>query len=123
MQRSKYSRMIGFYQKEDLCISLRTGEADEVGTETETGTLASRYTDGRRDQVQYGENGSRNEGERGDFIEREGLAGDEDSSTSDYETLDQILDCTIDNFTKVHLILYSILRNFFRDALNAEKEI
>ncbi len=115
--------MIGFYQKEDLCISLRTGEADEVGTETETGTLASRYTDGRRHKVEHGEDGRGDESKSGDLIERELVAGDKDSSTSHYETLDQVLDCTIDNFTKVHLILYSILRNFFRDALNAEKEI
>jgi hypothetical protein len=89
-----------------------TGEADEVGAETESSTLASRYTDGRGDQVQDRKHGSRNEGERGDLVNRERLAGDEDRSTSHYEALNQILDSAINNFGDVHLILYSDIRKF-----------
>ena len=88
------------------------GEADEVSTETEASTLTSRYTNGGGDQVQNGEDGGRNESERGDFVEGEGLAGDKDSSTSYYETFDQVLDCAIDDFGDVHLLLYSQLRKF-----------
>jgi hypothetical protein len=78
------------------------GEADEVRTETEASALASRHTDGRGDEVKHGEDGRGDEGERGDFIEGEGLAGDEDGRTSNDEAFDQILDSTVDNFRDVH---------------------
>ena len=62
-------------------------EAYEVGTETEASTLSGRHTDGRGDQVQDSEDRRGDEGERGDLIERQALAGDEDSSASDDEAL------------------------------------
>ena len=68
-------------------MCLHAGEADEVRTETEASTLSRRHTDRRRDQVQHGENSRGHEGERGDFIERKRLAGDEDGSASDDEAL------------------------------------
>jgi hypothetical protein len=94
-------------------IHLRTGEADEVGTETEASTLTSSHTDGGRHKVEHSEDRRSDEGQCGDLIEREGLAGDKDSGTRDDEALNQVLDSTIHNFTKVHLILYSGQRNFF----------
>ena len=102
---------------------LRTGEADEVGTETEAGTLTGRDTDGGRDQIQNGEDGGGDKSERGDLIERLALAGDKDGGTRNDEALDQVLDCTIDYFTKVHLILYSWPRNFLRSRKHRGKEI
>ena len=84
-------------------MSLHAGEANEVRTETESSTLASRDTDGRRHEVEHGEDSRGNEGEGGYLIERERLAGDEDSGTSDDEALDQILDSAVDNFRNVHL--------------------
>jgi hypothetical protein len=57
-------------------------EADKVGTETESSTLTSSYTDRRRDQVENSEDGGGDEGEGGDFIERELVTGDEHSGTS-----------------------------------------
>jgi hypothetical protein len=91
---------------------LCTGEADEVRTETEACTLASRHTDGRGDEVEDGENGRRHEGECGDFIEGESLPGDEDGRTSNDEAFNEVLDCAIHNFSNVHLILYFLVRNF-----------
>jgi hypothetical protein len=44
--------------------------------------LTGSYTDGRRDQVEHGENGGGDEGEGGDFIERELVTGDKHSGTS-----------------------------------------
>jgi hypothetical protein len=93
----------------ELCLQA-TREAHEVRTETEASTLASSHTDRRRHEVEHGEDGRGDEGKRGDLIERERLAGDEDSSTSHHEALDQILDSAIDNFGDVHWILYSVLR-------------
>ena len=91
-----------FNHKRRGLLDLHAGEADEVGTETEASALASRHTDGRGDEVKHGENGRGDEGERGDFIEGEGLAGDEDGRTSNDEAFDQILDSTVDNFRDVH---------------------
>lgn len=64
------------------------GEADEVGTKTESSTLASRYTDGRRDQVKHSKDGRRNERERGDFVKRELVTRDKYSGTRNNEALD-----------------------------------
>lgn len=70
----------------DCEVLSNTGEADEVGTETKSSTLTGSHTDRRRDQVEYGEDGRSNERKGGDFIERQALAGDKDSSTSYNET-------------------------------------
>jgi hypothetical protein len=96
-----------------LSTHLRAGETNKVGTETEASTLASRDTNGRRNQVQNSKDYSCNEGECGDFVNRESLTGDKDSSTSDHETFDQVFDSAIDNFSNVHLFLYSRKRKFF----------
>ena len=68
----------------DSCLQA-AGEAHEVRTETKASTLASRYADRRRDQVQHSKDRRGHESERRDLIEGERLAGDEDSSTSHYE--------------------------------------
>jgi hypothetical protein len=89
-----------------------SGESHKVCTETESSTLASRHTDGGGDQVEYGEHGSGNEGQCGDFVEGELVTGDEHSGTSDYETFNQILDSTVDNFRDVHCSYIHTLENF-----------
>jgi len=62
-------------------------EAHQVSTKTEASTLSGRHTDRRGDQVQDGEDRRGNEGECGDFIKRQALARDEDSSASYDEAL------------------------------------
>lgn len=65
-----------------------TGETNQVGTDTEARTLASRYADGRGYEVQHGEDRGGDEGQRGDLVERETLPGDKDSGTRNDEALD-----------------------------------
>lgn len=45
-----------------ICLQA-TREANEVGTQTEASTLASRHADGRGDEVEHGEDGRGDEGE------------------------------------------------------------
>jgi hypothetical protein len=96
-----------------IYTSLRTGEADEVRTETEASTLAGRHTDGGGDEVKDGEHGRSDEGEGGDFIEGKGLPGDEDGSASNDEAFDEVLDCAIHNFSNVHLDSIFPTKKFF----------
>jgi hypothetical protein len=96
-----------------LSTHLRAGETNQVGTETESSALASSDANGRRHQVQHSKDYSSDEGEGGDFVDGESLAGDKDSSTRYNQTFDQIFDSAIDNFSNVHLFLYSRKRKFF----------
>jgi len=55
--------------------------------------------------------GGGKDSEGGDLIHREGLLGDKDSRGSNHETLDQILNNAIDNFSKsvtVHVSIFSL---------------
>ncbi len=76
------------------------GEADEVSAETEAGTLAGSHTDGGRDSVKDGKHDGSEDGEGGDLIKRQGALRDEDGGGGDNETLDQVLNDAIDNFSK-----------------------
>ena len=94
------------------CLS-HAGEADEVGTETEASALTSRHTDGRGDEIENSENRRSDEGKSGNLIEGEAVAGDKHGGARNNETLDQILDCAIDNFGDVHLFYIHALENFW----------
>ena len=86
-------------------------EADQVGADTERGALACRNAHAGADGVEDGKDDRRQEGERGNLVHGEGLAGDEQCCGSDHETLNQVLDDTVDDFgdSGVHGI-YSLLR-------------
>jgi hypothetical protein len=74
-----------------------TGEAHEIGADTERRTLASRNAHRRGNGVQDGEDNGGEDGQGGDLIEAERLAGDEQRRRSNDETLDQVLDDTVDD--------------------------
>jgi len=75
-------------------------EADEVGAETEAGTLTGSHANGGRDSVKDGKDDGGEDGEGGDLIERQSALRDEDGSGGNNETLDQVLNDAIDNFSK-----------------------
>ena len=74
----------------------------EICTETEAGTLASRHADGRGDEVEHGENGRGDDGDGDDLLEVNALPGNQDGSETDGDTLNQILDGAIENFSEIH---------------------
>jgi len=76
------------------------GEADEVGTQTEAGTLTGRNTDGGRDSVQNGKDDRGEDGESGDLIQWQRLLWDKNGRRRNNETFDQVLNDAIDNFSK-----------------------
>jgi hypothetical protein len=76
------------------------GETDEVSTETEAGTLTGSDANRGRNSVEDGKNDSGEDGEGGDLIERQGALRDEDGGGGNNETLDQVLNDAIDNFSK-----------------------
>lgn len=98
-----------------LCIyGLRThGEADEVGADTEASTLASRHTDRRGDNVEDSEHGSGNNAEGEDLLNGESLLGDKDSGDGHEETLDQVLDSTVNDLSGEVHSLYIDCQDFF----------
>ncbi len=80
-----------------LIIGLTThGEADEVGTKTEAGTLTSSNTNAGRDEVEEDEYAGSSNTKGEDFTHVEFLLGDEHSSESNGKTLDEVLDYTRD---------------------------
>jgi hypothetical protein len=78
-------------------------ESYEIRTDTEAGTLARRHADGRGDQVKNSEDRGGNERQRGDLVNRQRLPGDKKRGARDNETLNQVFDRTIDNFSDVHI--------------------
>ena len=83
------------------------GEADEVGADTEASTLTSRHTDGGGDDVEDGEHGRSNNGKGDDLLNGESLLGDKDGSDGHEETLDQVLDSTVNDLGgEVHFLIY-----------------
>jgi len=75
-------------------------EADKVGTQTEAGTLAGRNTDGGRDSVKDGKDNRGEDGESRDLIQWQRLLWDKNGRRRNNETLDQVLNDAIDNFSK-----------------------
>lgn len=85
-----------------------TGETHEVGADTERRTLASRNTHRRGNGVQDSEDDGGEDGQGGDLIEAERLAGDQQSRRSNDETLDQVLDDTVHDLSNA--VVHSIFK-------------
>jgi hypothetical protein len=100
--------------------SLRlAGEANEVRANAEAGTLASRNADRRGDEVEHGENSRGDDGDGDNLLEVHALPGNEHGSETDGDTLNQILDGAIENFSEIHY-LYWLVRNFLGAAVCVE---
>jgi len=85
-------------------------EADQVGTQTEAGTLAGSDANRGRDSVKDGKDNRGEDGEGGDLIQWQSLLRDKDRGGSDHKTFNQILDDTIDNFSKSVAHHFSIFK-------------
>ena len=83
------------------------GESNQVGANTKGGALSCRNTHGGAHSVQDSEDNRGEDGQGGDLIHGERLAGDEKGRSSDNQALNEIFDHTIDNFSDsvVHYIL------------------
>jgi hypothetical protein len=91
-------------------LEAATGEANEVGANTEASALASRGADRGRDNVKDREDGRGDNAERHDLIPGERATGNKDSRNSDKETLDEILNHAIDDFRRgVHAVYIPIV--------------
>ena len=91
-------------------------ETDEVGAETEAGTLAGRNTNGGGEDIQNGEHRRSEQGQRGNLIQRQRLARDENSGRRNYKALNQILNSASNNLTKiaVHLLIFKPKKIFYK---------
>ena len=98
----------------------RTGEANEVGTQTKAGTLTGRNANRRGHGIQDGKHNGGENSESGDLIQWEGLLGDKDGSGSNHKTLDQILNNAVNNFSKSVAHHVSIFRPKKKTHLNLE---
>ena len=76
------------------------GEANEICAQSEAGALSCSNTDRGRDCIKNGKNDGGEHGERGDLIQRQSTLRDEDGSGGDNETLNEVLNDAIDNFSK-----------------------
>ena len=86
-------------------------EADEICAESKAGTLTSRNANRRGNRIQDGKHNGGENGEGGDLIHREGLLGDKDGRGGNHETLDQILNNAVNNFSKSvahHVSIFSL---------------
>lgn len=75
-------------------------EADQICAQSEAGSLAGRNTDGGRDSVQDGEDDRGEDSESRDLIQWQRLLWDKNGRRRNNETLDQVLNDAIDNFSK-----------------------
>lgn len=75
-------------------------KSNEICAQSEAGSLTCSNTNGGRDRVKDGKNDGSEDGEGGDLIERQGALRDEDGGGGDNETLDEVLNDAIDNFSK-----------------------
>ena len=76
------------------------GKSNEICAQSEAGSLTRRYTDGGRDCIKDGKNDGGEHGERGDLIEGQGALRDKDGGGGNNETLNEVLNDAIDNFSK-----------------------
>ena len=83
-----------------MLVHLTHGEADQVGTKTEAGALTCRNTDGGRDGIKDGEDNGGENRESRDLIQWQRLLWDKNGRRRNNETLDQVLNDAIDNFSK-----------------------
>ena len=86
-------------------------EADEVGAESEPGSLTCRNSHARAHSIQDGKHDGGENSEGGDLIHREGLLGDKDGRGGNHKTLDQILNNAVNNFSKSvahHVSIFSL---------------
>lgn len=75
-------------------------KSNEVGSQSEACALTCSNTDGGRDSIKDGKDDGGEDGEGGDLVERQGTLRDEDGGGGDNETLDEVLNDAIDNFSK-----------------------
>lgn len=79
---------------------LMHGEANEVCAESKTGSLSCSNTDGGRDSVKDGKDNRGENRESRDLIQWQRLLWDKNGRRRNNETLDQVLNDAIDNFSK-----------------------
>ena len=75
-------------------------KSNEVGSKAKTCSLSCSNTNGGRDSIKDCKDDGGEDGERSDLIERQGALRDEDGGGGNNETLDQVLNDAIDNFSK-----------------------
>ena len=100
----------------DLCLFkngyLQTGrKANEICAQSEAGALSSRNSHARAHSIKDGKHNGGEDSEGGDLIHREGLLGDKDGRGGNHETLDQILNNAVNNFSKSvahHVSIFSL---------------
>ncbi len=78
-------------------------EANQLGTDTEAGTLAGHNTHAGAEDVQYCEHGRRRDGDGHDLVHGQRLLGDEDQGQGHGNTLNHILDNAGQKLIDVHL--------------------
>ncbi len=94
------------------------GEADQVGTDTEAGTLASRDADAGGEDIQHREDRRSRDRDRHDLIQRQALARDKHQGQCNRNTLNYILDQTSQQIIDVHFYIRST--DFFPRPENPE---
>jgi hypothetical protein len=77
----------------------RGGETDEVGTDTEAGTGSSRNGKAGDIGIQNAEGGSSSKSNECDLLKGQTALGDSISCDGNHNTLDQILNGSLDEFT------------------------
>lgn len=91
------------------CLITLRWESHEPKSESQRGALAARDAHGRAHSIQNGKHDSGQDTQGGDLIQRQGALRDKDGGGGHDQTLDQILDDTIDNLGETvaqHVLFY-----------------
>lgn len=79
---------------------LNTREANQTKSKSEAGPLSSSNTYTGAHSIQHSKHDSGQDGQGSDLIERQGTLGDKDGRSGNHETLDQILNNSVYNFSE-----------------------
>lgn len=111
-----------------LCLSaahLQTGEADQVGTQTEAGTLAGSQANAGGKQIQESEGHGGHDGHSQDLLHIQLLLGDDEGGQGNGQTFQEVLDCAsheLSNSESVHLI-FRVLKISVAPASTTERAL
>jgi hypothetical protein len=91
-----------------------TGESDKVGTNTETGTSSGRTGHGWDKDIKNAKGSGGSKTDDNDFLQIQAVLRDGVRGNGDHNTLDDVLDSSLDEFSEIkhiaHVIYYTTIK-------------
>jgi len=106
--------LFGAGMKQHRRLSCLTWESDKVGTDTETGTSSGRTGHGWDEDIKDAKCGSGSKTNDDDLLQIQAVLRDGVGSNGDHDTLNDVLDSSLDEFSEIkhiaHVIYYTTIK-------------